>query len=53
MSLKTSRKFYKSVKVSPDVHARLLNIAKKGDSFDNVIELLLIQYEQKAKGAKA
>jgi predicted CopG family antitoxin len=43
----------KTIKVSDEVHRRLSDLGKKGDTFADVVEMLLLDYEARQKsGAK-
>ena len=39
----------KTIKISEDIHARLLKVGSMGETFEDVIEKLLDFYESKTK----
>jgi len=50
---KEVKTYMKTIKVSDEVHRRLSDLGKKGDTFADVVEMLLLDYEARQKsGAK-
>jgi hypothetical protein len=54
MEMDKSRKLNKTLKISPEVHARLLEFGKKSETMDQIISRLLdIAEGERAKESRA